>query len=73
MGRRGGVAETGLRGDVWTSGGGGSDGTDSPTCTHHDKNCEGALAGEAQWIECWPVNQRVSGSIPSQDLSLIHI
>ena len=24
-----------------------------------------ALAGVAQWIECWPVNQRVTGSIPS--------
>ena len=24
-----------------------------------------ALAGVAQWIKCWPVNQRVSGSIPS--------
>ena len=24
-----------------------------------------ALAGVAQWIECWPVNQKVSGSIPS--------
>ena len=26
-----------------------------------------ALAGVAQWIECWPVNQRVTGSIPSKD------
>ena len=25
-----------------------------------------ALAGEAQWIECQPANQRVAGSIPSQ-------
>ena len=25
-----------------------------------------ALAGVAQWIECWPVNQMVTGSIPSQ-------
>ena len=25
-----------------------------------------ALAGVAQWIEFWPVNQRVAGSIPSQ-------
>ena len=24
-----------------------------------------ALAGVAQWIECWPGNQRVAGSIPS--------
>ena len=24
----------------------------------------------AQWIECWPVNQRVAGSIPSQDTCL---
>ena len=26
-----------------------------------------ALAGMAQWTECWPVNQRVTGSIPSQE------
>ena len=25
-----------------------------------------ALAGMAQWIERWPANQRVTGSIPSQ-------
>ena len=25
-----------------------------------------ALVGVAQWIECWPVNQRVASSIPSQ-------
>ena len=25
-----------------------------------------ALAGMAQWIECWPMNQRVTGLIPSQ-------
>ena len=25
-----------------------------------------ALAGEAQWIECQPVNQKVAGLIPSQ-------
>ena len=24
-----------------------------------------ALAGVAQWIECWPANQSVAGSIPS--------
>ena len=24
------------------------------------------LAAVAQWIECWPVNQRVAGSIPRQ-------
>ena len=29
-----------------------------------------ALAGVAQWIECWPVNQRVAGSIPSQGTCL---
>ena len=29
-----------------------------------------ALAGVAQWIECGPGNQRVSGSIPSQDWCL---
>ena len=31
----------------------------------HVKN---ALAGVAQWIECWPVNQRVTGSIPSHGM-----
>ena len=24
------------------------------------------LAGMAQWIECWPANQRVAGLIPTQ-------
>ena len=31
-----------------------------------EKYKEVALAGVAQGIECQPVNQRVSGSIPSQ-------
>ena len=30
------------------------------------KNIQIALAGVAQWIERWSVNQRVAGSIPSQ-------
>ena len=29
-----------------------------------------ALAGVAQWIEPWPVNQRVAGSILSQGTCL---
>ena len=29
-----------------------------------------ALAGEAQWIECQPVNQKVAGLIPSQGICL---
>ena len=29
-----------------------------------------ALAGEAQWIECWPVNGKVVSSIPSQGTCL---
>ena len=29
-----------------------------------------ALAGVAQWIEHWPANQRVTGSIPSQGTCL---
>ena len=29
-----------------------------------------ALADVAQWIECWPVNQRVAGLIPSQGTGL---
>ena len=28
------------------------------------------LASVVQWIESWPVNQRVAGSIPSQGTSL---
>ena len=28
------------------------------------------LAGVAQWTECWPTNQRVAGSIPSQGTCL---
>ncbi|KAM5305575.1 uncharacterized protein AAES06_000757 isoform 1-T1 [Glossophaga mutica] len=27
-----------------------------------------ALAGVVQWIECWPVNHKVAGSIPGQGL-----
>ena len=34
------------------------------------KNLKIALAGVAQWIECWPSNQRVSGSILSQGTCL---
>ena len=30
------------------------------------KNPFSVLAGVAQWIEHWPVNQRVASSIPSQ-------
>ena len=30
-----------------------------------------ALAGVARWIECWPVNQRVAGLIPSQGTCLV--
>ena len=29
-----------------------------------------ALANVAQWIECWPVNQKVTGSIPHQGTCL---
>ena len=29
-----------------------------------------ALAGVAQWIECWPTNQRVAGSILGQGACL---
>ena len=29
-----------------------------------------ALAGVAQWVECRSVNQKVTGSIPSQDTCL---
>ena len=28
------------------------------------KECYFALAAVAQWIECWPANQSVAGSIP---------
>ena len=34
---------------------------------HEIKNVlDMALAGVPQWIECWPVNQGVTGSIPGQ-------
>ena len=33
------------------------------------KKCP-ALAGVAQWIECWPANQRVAGWIPCQGTCL---
>ena len=29
-----------------------------------------ALVGVTQWIECWPVNQRVTGLVPSQGTCL---
>ena len=28
------------------------------------------LAGVAQWTECWSANQRVTGSVPSQETCL---
>ena len=31
-----------------------------------------ALAGVAQWIECWTANQRAAGLIPSQGTCLGH-
>ena len=34
------------------------------------KKSFGALAGVAQWIECQPVNQSITGSIPSQSTCL---
>ena len=34
------------------------------------KDCIYALAGVAQWIECWPVNQWVAGSVPSRGTCL---
>ena len=33
------------------------------------KKCA-ALAGVAQWVECWPANQTVTGSIPSEGICL---
>ena len=35
-----------------------------------NKSVNLALAGVAQWIECWPVNQRVASLIPSQGTCL---
>ena len=37
---------------------------------HHEDKGKGTLAGVAQWIECWPVNQRVASLIPSQGTCL---
>ena len=41
-----------------------------PESIHLFKNMYQALAGVAQWIECQPTNQRVTGSIPSQGTCL---
>ena len=38
--------------------------------TGNDQNVPIALAGVAQWTECWPLNQRVTGLIPSQGIGL---
>ena len=58
------------------------EGTQPLACTHLDfnfcdiklgdlkKNVPSALAGVAQWIECWLANQRVAHSIPSQGTCL---
>ena len=37
---------------------------------HVLKNWFAALAGVAQWTECWPANQRVTSLIPSQGTCL---
>ena len=34
------------------------------------KKAKIALAGVARWTECWPVSQRVSGSVPGQGTCL---
>ena len=34
------------------------------------KNCGSALAGVAQWLECWPANEKVSCLIPGQSTRL---
>ena len=34
------------------------------------KKVKRAVAGVAQWIECGPANQSITGSIPSQDTRL---
>ena len=33
-------------------------------------NNSSVLAGVAQWIKCWPANQKVIGSIPGQGTCL---
>ena len=37
---------------------------------HTSQNGSKALAGVAQWIEPWPVNQKVAGLIPRQGTCL---
>ena len=40
-------------------------------CNYNKKNkIRSALARVAQWMECWPANQKVAGSIPSQGTCL---
>ena len=38
--------------------------------THGVQESTIALAGVAQWVECWPANQGVTGLIPSQGTCL---
>ena len=41
-------------------------------CTIHTEKLDCTLAGVAQWVECQPVNQKVTGLIPSQGTCLGH-
>ena len=34
------------------------------------QNVKTALAGVAQWMECWPANQRITALIPGWDTCL---
>ncbi|KAF6080142.1 hypothetical protein HJG60_020800 [Phyllostomus discolor] len=43
---------------------------DNRNLIEHQRMQISSLAGVALWIECWTVNQRVSGSIPSQGTCL---
>ena len=40
------------------------------TSSKHKTSALRALAGVAQWIKSWPMNQSVAGLIPSQDTCL---
>ena len=56
--------------DLWGNVGGRSPGNVRATKQSWVSIMDGALAGVAQWIEYRPVNQRVTGSIPSQGTCL---
>ena len=67
MGERGWAGWNGVKGEEW-------DNCNSIINKYikkkKKKKCGLALAGVAQWIESWPVSQKVTGLVPGQDTGL---